>query len=108
MDVVLVQRQCWAVKTRFKNIGMSDGEVALANGVTLEVTKKGFRLTTKRPKTDSFTPWIDIYSPEHWETHKGRHTVALYMSGLQMFFNLKSRGDAKDLYKGIAKNLSKL
>ena len=96
------------MKTKFKNIGMSDGESALANGVTLEVAKKGLLLTFKRPKANSFTPWIDVYSPEHLETHKGRHTVALYMSGLQMFFNLKSRGDAKDLYKGIAKNLSKL
>ena len=48
------------MKTKFKNIGSSDGEVALANGVTLEVMKNGLRLTTKRPKTDAFTPWCDV------------------------------------------------
>ena len=97
------------MKTKFKNIGMSDGEVALANGVTLEVAKKGLRLTTKRPKTDAFTPWCDVYFPEHLENLKGRHTVSVqYAGGLTLFFNLKTRGDAKDLYKGITKHLSKL
>ena len=98
------------MKTKFKNIGMSDGEEwALANGVTLEVTKKGLRQSTKRPKTDALTPWCDIYFPERIENLKGRHTVAfMYAGGIQLFFNLKSRGDAKDLYKGITKHLSKV
>ncbi len=97
------------MKTKFKNIGSSDGEVALANGVTLEVMKNGLRLTTKRPKTDAFTPWCDVYFPEHLENLKGRHTVSVqYAGGSMLFFNLKTRGDAKDLYKGITKHLSKL
>ena len=86
---------------------MSDGEVALVNGVTLEVKKKGLRQITKRPKTDAFTPWCDVYFPERDESLKGRHTVSLlYAGGIHLFFNLKSRGDAKDLYKGITKHLS--
>ena len=99
------------MKTKFKNIGMSDGEVALANGVTLEVKKKGLRQTTKRPKTDAFTPWSGVYLPEHLESHgrrNGRHAVSLvYAGGIHLVFTLKSRGDAKDLYKGITKHLSR-
>ena len=93
------------MKTKFKNVDViDDATPVLIKGVTLEVEKKGLRQSTKRPKSELLTPWSLIYFPERAE-----NTVSLTFVGrpIQTFYTLKSRGDAKDLYKGITKYLSK-
>ena len=87
---------------------MSDGEVVVAGNATLEITKHGLLQTTKRPKTSACEPWSHIQFAELVEYRKWRHTVKVqFTSGLTMYYKPKTRGEAKDLYKGITKHFGK-